>query len=91
MFAPGSGISLDLDDAYLATEPVVIRALPEQEWVTLTAKAVDIDTGREVATGLRPGSEGWREAELGPFSEGTYRLRSRRRSRQSRDRRVRSV
>jgi hypothetical protein len=75
MFAPGSGISVDLDDAYLATEPVVIRALPEQEWVTLTARAVDVDTGREVArTGLRPGSEGWGEAELGPFPEGTYRL-----------------
>jgi pimeloyl-ACP methyl ester carboxylesterase len=75
MFAPGTGISLDLDDTYLADEPVAIRALPEREWVTLTARVVDAATGREVATtGMGPGSEGWREAELGPFAEGTYRL-----------------
>jgi pimeloyl-ACP methyl ester carboxylesterase len=75
MFAPGTGISLDLDDAYLATGPVALRALPERDWVTLTARAVDVDTGREVArTALEPRSEGWHEAELGPFPEGTYRV-----------------
>jgi hypothetical protein len=75
MFAPGTGISLDLDDAYLTNEPVSIRALPEREWATLTARAVHTDTGREVARmGLRPGTEGWREAELGTFPEGTYRV-----------------
>ena len=27
-FAPGTGISLDLDDLYLAGEPVIFRAQP---------------------------------------------------------------
>jgi|SRR5215211_2577142 len=75
MFAPGTGISLDLDDAYLVGEPVTLRAQPEREWVTLTARVMDVATGQEVArTALRQGSEGWQEAELGPLVEGTYRL-----------------
>jgi Lecithin:cholesterol acyltransferase len=75
VFAPGTGISLDVEDAYLTGEPVAVRAQPEAEWATLTAAVMDVGTGQEVAvTALRPGSEGWHEAELGPFAEGTYRL-----------------
>jgi hypothetical protein len=75
VFAPGTGISLDIWDAYLAGEPVAVRAQPEVEWAALTAAVVDVATGQQVAaTALGPGSEGWHEAELGPFAEGTYRL-----------------
>jgi pimeloyl-ACP methyl ester carboxylesterase len=74
-FAPGTGISLDLADAYLSGEPVIVRALPEAEWAVLTARVVDVATGAEVATvPIRTGAEGWHEAEVGPFAEGTYRL-----------------
>jgi pimeloyl-ACP methyl ester carboxylesterase len=75
MFAPGTGISLDLNDAYLSAEPVAVRALPEAEWAVLTARVVDVATDAEVATApMRAGAEGWHEAEVGPFAEGTYRL-----------------
>jgi pimeloyl-ACP methyl ester carboxylesterase len=75
MFAPGTGISLDLEDAFLAGEPVGVRALPESEWSALTATVVDAETGGEAATAvLRPGQDGWHAGELGPFAEGTYRL-----------------
>jgi pimeloyl-ACP methyl ester carboxylesterase len=78
VFAPGTGISLDLDDAYLAGEPVRVRALPEREYAVLAAAVLDAATGREVAVaGLRSGPDGWHEAELGPFAEGTYWLRVR--------------
>ena len=75
VFAPGTGISVDVGDAYLAGEPVAIRAQPEVEWTALTASVIDVATGGEVAaTAFRSGSEGWHEADLGPFAEGTYRL-----------------
>jgi pimeloyl-ACP methyl ester carboxylesterase len=78
VFAPGIGISLDLDDAYLAGEPVGIRALPEREYAVLTVDVHEVTTGREVASAaLRPGPDGWHEAELTPLAEGTYRLRVR--------------
>ena len=74
-FVPGTGISLDLADAYLAGAPVTVRALPEVEWAVLTVKVVDVATGTEMpAVQMRTGAEGWQEAEVGPFLEGTYRL-----------------
>jgi hypothetical protein len=76
IFAPGTGISLDLDDVYLAGEPVGVRALPEREYATLTARVLEVGSGREVASApLRPDADAWHAAELGPFAEGTYRLR----------------
>jgi hypothetical protein len=78
IFAPGTGISLDIDDAYLAGEPVSVRALPERETAVLTAVLSEAATGREVAgAALKPGPDGWHAAELGPLPESTYRLRVR--------------
>jgi len=48
-FAPGTGISLDLADAYLSREPVTVRALPEAEWAVLTVRVADVATGADVA------------------------------------------
>jgi pimeloyl-ACP methyl ester carboxylesterase len=74
-FAPGTGISLDVDDAYLTTEPVVLRALPEAEWATLTAVVEDVDSGARVADApLRSETDGWHFAELPPLAAGAYRV-----------------
>jgi pimeloyl-ACP methyl ester carboxylesterase len=74
-FAPGTGISLDLDDAHLTTEPVILRALPEAEWTALTAVVEDVDSGAQVAkTAMAPASDGWHDAELPPLPEGVYRV-----------------
>jgi pimeloyl-ACP methyl ester carboxylesterase len=75
VFAPGTGISLDVEDAYLAGEPVVVRAMPEAEWATIAAEVRDAGSGAHVAaTPLAPAEGGWREAELEPLRPGTYRV-----------------
>lgn len=74
-FAPGTGVSLDVDDAYLTTEPVAVRALPEVEWATLTAVVHDVDSGARVAhAALTQAPDGWHEAELPALPEGAYRI-----------------
>jgi pimeloyl-ACP methyl ester carboxylesterase len=76
MFAPGTGISLDIDDAYLADEPVAVRGLPENQFATLTAEVREIATGRLVAaTALKEGPDGWHQAELPALPAGAYRVR----------------
>ena len=68
-------ISLDLEDAYLPDEPVAVQALSEDEAATLTAVAVEVDSGAEVSRGtLPPGGDPWRRLELPPLPPGTYRL-----------------
>ena len=74
-FAPGTGISLDLDDLYLAGEPVIFRAQPEVEWAVLTAMIEDVDSGGRLASAqMKPSTDGWHDAELPPLPEGVYRL-----------------
>jgi pimeloyl-ACP methyl ester carboxylesterase len=74
-FAPGTGVGLDIDDAYIVGEPVVVRAEPEAPWATLRAEVQNAETSASVAsTPLADGGDGWHAAELGPFSEGTYRV-----------------
>ena len=74
-FAPGTGISLDLGDVYLTTEPVILRALPEAEWAALTAVVEDVDSGAQVAkAAMAQATDGWHDAELRPLPEGVYRV-----------------
>jgi pimeloyl-ACP methyl ester carboxylesterase len=74
-FAPGTGISLDFDDAHLTTEPVILRALPEAEWATLTAVVEDVDSGAQVAkAAMALATDGWHDAEIPPLPEGVYRV-----------------
>jgi hypothetical protein len=74
VFAPGTGISLDLEDAYLTDEPILVRAQPEAEWVTLSVEIQDAGSGAPVVTApLQATDEGWQQAELAPLGAGTYR------------------
>jgi hypothetical protein len=76
IFAPGTGICLDLDDAYLANELIAVRALPENQFATLTAEVHEIASGRPVATtGMKEGADGWHQAELSALPAGAYRVR----------------
>jgi pimeloyl-ACP methyl ester carboxylesterase len=73
--APGTGISLDIGDACLTERPVTIRALPESQWVKLTAVIQDAETGKNVANpDLRPRSDGWHDVEVPSLPEGVYRV-----------------
>jgi hypothetical protein len=69
-------LSLDLDDLYSASEPIVVRARPERATTgALLAIAVDAETGEVRARKLLAhGDERWHQAELGPLPEGVYRV-----------------
>jgi len=73
---PTIDVSLDVDDLCSTSEPVVVRALPEQDPADgLLAVAVDVETGEERARRpLGRRDDGWYEAELGPLPEGAYRV-----------------
>lgn len=74
-FSTTPGISLDIEDAYSSGQPVTVRALPQADWAKLTATVVDAETGTVSGTvPLRPGAEGWQEAETAPLAAGTYRV-----------------
>ena len=74
-FAPGSGVSLELEDAYLVGEPVVVRAEAESEWATLRADLENAETGEAIPSGeMRVADDGWHEVELPPLAEGAYRV-----------------
>lgn len=74
-FAPGAGVSLDVEDAYLAGEPIVVRAQPESEWTILHAELQNAQTREPLSVGaLQANDDGWHEVELPPLSEGTYRV-----------------
>lgn len=73
-FAPNTGLCLDLEDAYLSTEPVTLRVLPEVEWAELAATVVNTQTGATVSIALSSESDEWHQATLGPLEAGTYRV-----------------
>ncbi|WP_395819748.1 CHAT domain-containing protein [Archangium minus] len=68
-------LGLDLEDAYLTEEPVLVRARPEREPVQLQAIIHNLDTGKEQSRGaLRPRSDGWHTHAFKPLPPGVYRL-----------------
>jgi hypothetical protein len=73
---PTIDVSLDLDDLYSSSEPIVVRARPERDPAKgLAAVAVDVETGEERARQqLAPGEDAWYQGELGPLPEGVYRV-----------------
>ncbi|CAN5738914.1 hypothetical protein BH23GEM9_BH23GEM9_32140 [soil metagenome] len=66
-------LSLDLEDLYLATEPVVIRALPAEKQPRLVAHVTNLESGAtdEIEFGRADGRWQQAEAELPP---GSYRV-----------------
>jgi pimeloyl-ACP methyl ester carboxylesterase len=73
---PMTDVSLDVDDLYADSEPVVVRARPERDPDgELIAVAVDVETDEERARQpLVARDDGWYDAELGPLPEGVYRV-----------------
>jgi hypothetical protein len=73
---PAIDVSLDVDDLYSPSDPVVVRARPDRESPEgLLAVAVDVETGEERARRpLAEREDGWHEAELGPLAESVYRV-----------------
>jgi hypothetical protein len=73
---PMIDVSLDVDDLYSASEPVVIRARPDRTPADgLVAVAVDVESGEERARRpLARRDDGLHETELGPLPEGVYRV-----------------
>jgi pimeloyl-ACP methyl ester carboxylesterase len=69
-------VSLDVDDLYSTSDPIVVRARPEDDPIEpLVVVAVDVETGEERAKQpLQPRDDGWYESELGPLPEGVYRV-----------------
>ena len=74
-FDAGAGLSLDVEDAYMADDYIPVRVLPEVEWAELTARVEHTATRETVATqSLEVQADGWHEAVLEPLPAGTYRL-----------------
>src|SRR5215216_4939883 len=73
---PMVDLSLDVDDLYSPSEPLVVQAQPDNDSVEeLVAVAVDVESGEERARKpLAPNDQGWHAAELGQLPEGVYRI-----------------
>jgi hypothetical protein len=73
----GIAVGLGIQDAYAATDPVHIRALPDQQVAFLQATVTDASTNQADAplTMRRNGDgDGWWTGDLGPLRAGVYRV-----------------
>jgi pimeloyl-ACP methyl ester carboxylesterase len=73
-FAPGAGIRLDLEDAYLVGEPVTIEATPETEPEQLEATVQRVEAEDATHATLASASDGVHRLTLPALSEGVYRV-----------------
>jgi len=72
---PSINLSVDLEDAYAAGEPVWLRAKPEADVFDPIVAVVETDGGVEAARArLLLEDEGWYSAELPPLPPGAYRV-----------------
>ena len=73
---PMVGLALDVEDAFLAGEPMTVRARSEADVEgPLPALVVDVESREPVARAtLAPADGDWQAAEVGPFPEGAYRV-----------------
>jgi hypothetical protein len=68
-------LSLEVDDLFFDSEPVVVRALPNREEAALTATIVASTTGATVSQrSLTATPDGWHSAQFEPLPEGEYHV-----------------
>lgn len=73
-FALKTSLSVDIDDSYAASEPVVVKARPSEEPVELTADVVNLDDGTTWSQGLTRDSDEWHRTEFNLLPPGVYRV-----------------
>ncbi|MDH4064932.1 MAG: hypothetical protein OEW19_11075 [Acidobacteriota bacterium] len=68
-------VSLELDDAYLEGQPVVVRAHTSRAGVVVGASFVDVESGREVERlPMTPTGDGGHSVTFRPPQPGAYRV-----------------
>jgi hypothetical protein len=68
-------LSLAIEDAYAATEPIPVRVQPDEPGLKLTARVTPATSGRAIArAALHSDPDGWDRAELPPLKSGVYRV-----------------
>jgi pimeloyl-ACP methyl ester carboxylesterase len=68
-------LSMDVDDAFAATEPLLVRAKPQLQIAGELEALVEDADGKEAARGrLVLGQDEWYEVELSPLPPGAYRV-----------------
>ncbi len=74
-YAVAGRLSLDIDDAFAAGEPVTMRVRPEWESVPLAVTVTRSDDAVAVArASLAPTGDEWRQATFDPLPPGTFRV-----------------
>ncbi|MGH2370453.1 MAG: lipase/acyltransferase domain-containing protein, partial [Chloroflexota bacterium] len=72
---PAVRLALDIEDAYVADEPVRVRARSNSETVDLQALVVNTASGSVAAQAtLGLGDGGWLQTTVAPLPAGTYRV-----------------
>ena len=75
-FRGGRGVAVEADELLSVGEPLALRAVADAMGVSLRAVAVDVATGRDVATvELSADADDVHTAELAPLPAGDYRVR----------------
>ncbi len=68
-------VSLEVEDLFFDTEPVLVRAQPTREDALLTAAVTDSSTNTVIAQkAMTAGGDGWHSAQFEPLAEGAYRV-----------------
>ncbi|HEY6922981.1 MAG TPA: hypothetical protein VI653_05900 [Steroidobacteraceae bacterium] len=68
-------VALEVEDLFFASEPIAIRARPNDSRVALSAYLWDRERNHPLAsTPMSPGPEGWREAVFASPGPGVYRV-----------------
>jgi hypothetical protein len=68
-------VSLEIDDVYLAGEPILVRARPSRGDAALTATLWRTLDGQRVSSqAMKAGAGDWQTAEFAPPGDGAYRV-----------------
>lgn len=72
---PKVQVALEVEDVYLASEPITVRARPNRDGATLTATLWRDDKAKPLASAEMKGPDGdWRNAEFAVSDPGAYRV-----------------